>query len=48
MSMIMTNDIISVGADDDHFIDCLNPQLPQKAANGPDGGSAATMGPGDH
>ena len=27
---------------------CLNPQLPQKAANGPHGGSAATMGPGDH
>ena len=27
---------------------CLNPQLPQKAANGPDGGSAATMGSRDH
>ena len=27
---------------------CLNPQFPQKAANGPHGGSAATMGPGDH
>ena len=27
---------------------CLNPQFPQKAANGPHGGSTATMGPGDH